>query len=283
MQWGLTMKFTKMHGAGNDYIFIDCFDEKIENPAELSRMLSRRHFSIGADGIVLIKPSVIADCSMNIYNADGSEAQMCGNAIRCVAKYIFDNKKKRDKIKIDTLSGVKVVEIHSRDGIAVGGTVNMGKPVFNGRQIPTRYGMSVVKDQILNIENKDYKITCIGMGNPHCIVFCDDVDILNLDKIGPDFENHEMFPQRINTEFIEVIDENNLKMRVWERGSGETLACGTGACAAAVASVVNGVCQKNMDIKIQARGGELSVKWHEDDNVYLSGEAVEVFQGEITI
>ena len=281
MQWGLTMKFTKMHGAGNDYIFIDCFDEKIENPAELSRMLSRRHFSIGADGIVLIKPSVIADCSMNIYNADGSEAQMCGNAIRCVAKYIFDNKKKRDKIKIDTLSGVKVVEIHSRDGIGVGGTVNMGKPVFNGRQIPTRYGMSVVKDQILNIENKDYKITCIGMGNPHCIVFCDDVDILNLDKIGPDFENHEMFPQRINTEFIEVIDENNLKMRVWERGSGETLACGTGACAAAVASVVNGVCQKNMDIKIQARGGELSVKWHEDDNVYLSGEAVEVFKGEI--
>ena len=275
------MKFTKMHGAGNDYIFIDCFDEKIENPAELSRMLSRRHFSIGADGIVLIKPSVIADCSMNIYNADGSEAQMCGNAIRCVAKYIFDNKKKRDKIKIDTLSGVKVVEIHSRDGIGVGGTVNMGKPVFNGRQIPTRYGMSVVKDQILNIENKDYKITCIGMGNPHCIVFCDDVDILNLDKIGPDFENHEMFPQRINTEFIEVIDENNLKMRVWERGSGETLACGTGACAAAVASVVNGVCQKNMDIKIQARGGELSVKWHEDDNVYLSGEAVEVFKGEI--
>lgn len=275
------MEFTKMHGAGNDYIFIDCFDEKIENPAELSRMLSRRHFSIGADGIVLIKPSVIADCSMNIYNADGSEAQMCGNAIRCVAKYIFDNKKKREKIKIDTLSGVKVVEIHSRDGIAVGGTVNMGKPVFNGRQIPTRYGMSVVKDQILNIENKDYKITCIGMGNPHCIVFCDDVDILNLDKIGPDFENHEMFPQRINTEFIEVIDENNLKMRVWERGSGETLACGTGACAAAVASVVNGVCQKNMDIKIQARGGELSVKWHEDDNVYLSGEAVEVFKGEI--
>ena len=277
------MKFTKMHGAGNDYIFIDCFDEKIENPAELSRMLSRRHFSIGADGIVLIKPSVIADCSMNIYNADGSEAQMCGNAIRCVAKYIFDNKKKREKIKIDTLSGVKVVEIHSRDGIVVGGTVNMGKPVFNGRQIPTRYGMSVVKDQIINAGNKDYKITCVGMGNPHCIVFCDDVDILNLDKIGPDFENHEMFPQRINTEFIEVIDENNLKMRVWERGSGETLACGTGACAAAVASVVNGVCQKNMDIKIQARGGELSVKWHEDDNVYLSGEAVEVFQGEITI
>lgn len=275
------MKFTKMHGAGNDYIFIDCFDEKIENPAELSRMLSRRHFSIGADGIVLIKPSVIADCSMNIYNADGSEAQMCGNAIRCVAKYIFDNKKKRDKIKIDTLSGVKVVEIHSRDGIGVGGTVNMGKPVFNGRQIPTRYGMSVVKDQIINAGNKDYKITCVGMGNPHCIVFCDDVDILNLDKIGPDFENHEMFPQRINTEFIEVIDENNLKMRVWERGSGETLACGTGACAAAVASVVNGVCQKNMDIKIQARGGELSVKWHEDDNVYLSGEAVEVFKGEI--
>ncbi|MBO5333651.1 MAG: diaminopimelate epimerase [Clostridia bacterium] len=275
------MKFTKMHGAGNDYIYIDCFNERVENPEELSRKISQRHFGIGADGIVLIKPSVVADCSMNIYNADGSQAEMCGNAIRCVAKYIYDNKKKRDRIKIDTLSGVKVVEMHSQDGKAVGGTVNMGKPTFNGRQIPTRYGMSVVKDQILNIDNEDYKIICVGMGNPHCVVFCGGVDNLNLAKIGPLFEHHEMFPERINTEFVEIIDENRLKMRVWERGSGETLACGTGACAVAVASIINGFCDKNKDVKIQARGGVLTVKWHEDDNVYLTGEAVKVFDGEI--
>ncbi len=275
------MKFTKMHGAGNDYIYIDCFNERVENPEELSRKISQRHFGIGADGIVLIKPSVVADCSMNIYNADGSQAETCGNAIRCVAKYIYDNKKKRDRIKIDTLSGVKVVEMHSQDGKAVGGTVNMGKPTFNGRQIPTRYGMSVVKDQILNIDNEDYKITCVGMGNPHCVVFCYGIDNLNLAKIGPLFEHHEMFPERINTEFVEIIDENRLKMRVWERGSGETLACGTGACAVAVASIINGFCDKNKDVKIQARGGVLTVKWHEDDNVYLTGEAVKVFDGEI--
>lgn len=281
MQWGLTMKFTKMHGAGNDYIFIDCFQKNVENPEELSKTLSQRHFGIGADGIVLIKPSIIADCSMNIYNADGSEAEMCGNAIRCVAKYIFDNRIKRDKIKIDTLSGVKVVHLHVKDGKAVGGTVNMGKPILNGRQIPTRYGMSVVKDQIINIENKDYKITCVGMGNPHCVVFCDDVDRLDLAKIGPLFEHHEMFPERINTEFVEVIDENHLKFRVWERGSGETLACGTGACAVVVSSIINGICDKNQDVKIQTRGGVLSVRWHESDNVYLTGEAIEVFTGEI--
>ena len=275
------MKFTKMHGAGNDYIYIDCFDEYVENPEEMSKQLSDRHFGIGADGIVLIKPSIIADCSMNIYNADGSQAEMCGNAIRCVAKYIYDNKKKRDRIKIDTLSGIKVVEVHSKDGKAIGGTVNMGKPILNGRHIPTRYGMSVVKDQILDIDDNDYKITCLSMGNPHCVVFCGDVDRLDLNKIGPLFEHHEMFPERINTEFVEIVDENYLKMRVWERGSGETLACGTGACAVAVASVIKGICRKEEKIKIQARGGVLSVKWHKDDNVYLTGEAVEVFTGEI--
>ncbi|MBR5246250.1 MAG: diaminopimelate epimerase [Clostridia bacterium] len=275
------MKFTKMHGAGNDYIYVDCFNENVENPEELSRKLSHRHFGVGADGLVLIKPSFVADCSMNIYNSDGTEAQMCGNAIRCVAKYIYDNKKKRDKIKIDTLSGIKVVEIHSESGIAVGGTVNMGKPIFNGRQIPTRYGMSVVKDQIINIDNNDYKITCVGMGNPHCIVFCSDIDKLELNKIGLLFEHHEMFPERINTEFVESIDENHLKMRVWERGSGETLACGTGACAVAVSAIVNGLCQRNKEIKIEALGGTLTVKWHEDNNVYLTGEAVEIFKGEI--
>lgn len=275
------MKFTKMHGAGNDYIYIDCFTENVENPEELSKMLSDRHFGVGADGIVLIKPSPVADCFMDIYNADGSRAKMCGNAIRCVAKYIYDNKKKKQVIKIDTLSGIKLVEVYIENGVVVGGKVNMGKPMFNGRQIPTRYGDSIVKNKTINIENNDYEITCVSMGNPHCVVFHNDIYNLDLEKIGPLFENHEMFPERINTEFVEIIDEKTLKMRVWERGSGETLACGTGACAVAVASVVNGFCEKDNDIKIHTKGGDLIVKWHKNDNVYLSGNAVKVFDGEI--
>lgn len=275
------MRFTKMHGAGNDYIYIDCFTENVENPEELSKTLSEKHFSVGADGVVLIKPSPVADCFMDIYNADGSRAKMCGNAIRCVAKYIYDNKVKKPIIKIDTLSGIKFVEIFIENGVAVGGKVNMGNPILSGRQIPTRYGDSIVKNKILNIDNKDYEITCVSMGNPHCIVFHNDIHKLNLEKIGPLFENHEMFPERINTEFVEIVDNNNLKMRVWERGSGETLACGTGACAVAVASVINGFCKQNEEIKIHAKGGMLTAKWHKNNNVYLSGNAVKVFDGEI--
>lgn len=275
------MRFTKMHGAGNDYIYIDCFTENVGNPEDLSKTLSEKHFSIGADGIVLIKPTPIADCFMDIYNADGSRAKMCGNAIRCVAKYIYDNKYQKPIIKIDTLSGIKLVEIFTENGVATGGKVNMGNPVLNGRQIPTRYGDSIVKNKLLNIDNKDYEITCVSMGNPHCIVFHNNIHKLDLEKIGPLFENHEMFPERINTEFVEIVDSNNLKMRVWERGSGETLACGTGACAVAVASVINGFCNQNEEIKIHAKGGVLTVKWHENNNVYLSGNAVKVFDGEI--
>lgn len=275
------MRFTKMHGAGNDYIYIDCFNETVENPESLAKKLSDRHFGIGADGIVLIKPSKIVDCFMDIYNADGSRAKMCGNAVRCTAKYIYDNKIKKSIINIDTLSGIKSVEIFAENGVTVGGRVNMGKPMFCGHQIPTRYGDSIVKNKVLKIDNNDYEITCLSMGNPHCVVFHNAINKLNLEKIGPLFENHEMFPERINTEFVEIIDKNKLKMRVWERGSGETLACGTGACASAVASVINGYCRKNTEIEIQARGGVLSVKWCENDDVYLSGEAVEVFKGEI--
>lgn len=275
------MRFTKMHGAGNDYIYIDCFTENVENPKDLAKRLSEKHFSVGADGIVLIKPSNKADCFMDIYNADGSKAKMCGNAVRCTAKYVFDTKVRRKIIKVDTVSGVKSVEIFIEKGFATGGKVNMGKPIFNGHQIPTRYGDSIVKNKILNIENNDYEITCVSMGNPHCVVFHNNIHKLDLEKQGPLFENHEMFPERVNTEFVEIIDKNNLKMRVWERGSGETLACGTGACAVAVASVVNGFCEKNKDIKIHAKGGVLTVKWHKNDNVYLSGNAVKVFDGEI--
>jgi diaminopimelate epimerase len=273
------MKFTKMHGAGNDYIYINCFEETVENPEKLAKILSRKHFSIGADGVVLICPSEKADCFMDIYNKDGSRAKMCGNAVRCVAKYIYDNVKRSKTIFVDTLSGIKTVDlIFDRENVA-GGTVDMGKPILNGHQIPTRFGTSIVKDEIIKIENNDYKITCISMGNPHCVVFCDDIYKLDLKKIGPKFENHELFPERINTEFVEVLDKNHLKMRVWERGSGETLACGTGACAVGVASVLNGYSRQNEKIQIQAKGGILTVKWHE--TVCLSGNAVKVFDGEI--
>lgn len=275
------MKFTKMHGAGNDYIYIDCFSETIKEPESLAKKLSDRHFGIGADGIVLIKPSKTADCFMDIYNADGSRAKMCGNAVRCTAKYIYDNKIKKRIIKIDTFSGIKAVEMQIENGVAVGGRVNMGKPIFNGHQIPTRYGDSIVKNKVINIDNKDYEITCVSMGNPHCIVFRECIHKIDLEKIGPLFEHYEMFPERINTEFVESIDKNHLKMRVWERGSGETFACGTGACAVAVASIINGICSKNEDIKIHTKGGILTVKWHKNDDVYLSGNAVKVFDGEI--
>ncbi len=277
------MRFTKMHGAGNDYIYIDCFEENVDNPKDASILLSDRHFGIGADGIVLISPSKRADCFMDIYNADGSRAKMCGNAVRCTAKYIYDNKAKKPNIKIETLSGIKDVEMFTENNIAVGGQVNMGKPVFSGHSIPTRYGDSIVKNKVLNIDNKDYKITCLSMGNPHCVVFTENVQNIPLQKIGKKFEHHEMFPLRINTEFIQVLDENNLKMRVWERGSGETLACGTGACASVVASILNGYCKKDTDIKIHALGGELSVKWCNNDDVLLSGNAVEVFSGVINL
>ena len=270
------MKFTKMQGAGNDYIYIDCFTQTVENPRDLSKKLSDRHFGIGADGIVLIKPSEIADCFMDIYNADGSRAQMCGNAVRCTAKYIYDNRIKKKSITVDTLSGIKNVEILSDCC-----RVNMGKPIFNGRLIPSRYGDNIVRDKALNIDDVEYKITCVSMGNPHCVTFCENVDEIDLNRIGPLFERHEMFPERINTEFAEFLDKNHLKMRVWERGSGETLACGTGACAVGVASIINGYCTRNQEIIIQAKGGILNVQWNENDNVYLTGEAQKVFDGEI--
>ncbi len=277
------MIFTKMHGAGNDYIYIDCFKEKVENPRELSKALSDRHFGVGADGLVLIKPSNKADCFMDIYNADGSRGKMCGNAVRCVAKYIFDRKKQDKIISVDTLSGVKWVEILQKNGLCVGGKVNMGKPIFNGHSIPTRYGDSIVKNKCLNICGADYFITCLSMGNPHCVIFKENIESLPLHILGEKFENHEMFPERINTEFAELVGENHLKMRVWERGSGETLACGTGACAVAVASVANGYCRKNKEITVKALGGELKILWAENDNVFLTGEAEEVFNGEINI
>lgn len=276
------MNFVKMHGAGNDYIYIDGFCEGIKDPKQTAIDLSKYHFGIGADGIVIIRPDVSADCFMDIYNADGSRAKMCGNAVRCVAKFLYD----RGRIngicaKINTLSGIKTVVVEDRDGKAVSATVNMGKPVLNGKSIPTRFGDAVVKNKSIYVFDRYFDITCLSMGNPHCVTFCDDPDLIDLSVYGPLFENHEYFPDRINAEFVSVIGKNQLKVRVHERGSGETLACGTGACASAVAAVLLEKCDRESEISVQMPGGELFVCWSGDGDVYLNGEAVEVFTGKI--
>lgn len=278
------MQFTKMHGAGNDYIYVNCFEETVENPERTAIQVSDRHFGIGADGLVLICPSDKADFFMDIYNADGSRAKMCGNATRCVAKYVYDNKMTdRDEIALETLSGIKVIKMTIKDGKAVAARVNMGAPILEGAKIPTKFDGEAVVSQKLAIEDKDYAVTCVSMGNPHCIVYTDDVQTLDLLRIGPDFENHPMFPDRINTEFIRVVSETELDMRVWERGSGETLACGTGACAAVVASVLNGYCKRGVDVKVNLLGGTLFINWSANGEVYMTGPAETVCTGNIDI
>lgn len=276
------MKFTKMHGAGNDYIYINCFEEKVNDPEALSVKVSDRHFGIGSDGLVLIEPSKTADFKMDIYNSDGSRAKMCGNASRCVAKYVFDNKMtEKEEISLETLSGIKYIKIFTENGKAVSAKVNMGKPILEGEKIPTKYKGETVIGEKLTVDETDYEITCVSMGNPHCVVFVDDVNKVELDKIGPKFENNKMFPDRINTEFVHIVNENEIDMRVWERGAGETLACGTGSCASAVASVLNGFCKKNTDIKVNLLGGTLYINWTENGDVYMTGPAQTVCTGEI--
>lgn len=276
------MNFVKMHGAGNDYIYIDGFCENVENPERLAIDLSKYHYGIGADGLVIISPDENADCFMDIYNADGSRAKMCGNAVRCVAKFLYDRKRIGGICaKINTLSGFKTVVVEEKDGKAVSATVNMGKPVLNGKSIPTRFGDSVVKNKSIFVYDRYFDVTCLSMGNPHCVTFCEDPDLIDLGIYGRGFENHEYFPDRINAEFVSVIGKNRLKVRVHERGSGETLACGTGACASAVASVLLGKCDRESEISVQMKGGELFVCWGTDGDVYLNGEAVEVFTGKI--
>ncbi len=271
-----------MHGVGNDYIYINCFEEKVNDPEALSVKVSDRHFGIGSDGLVLIEPSQTADFKMDIYNSDGSRAKMCGNATRCVAKYVFDNKMtEKEEISLETLSGIKYIKIFTENGKAVSAKVNMGKPILEGEKIPTKYKSETVIGEKLTVDETDYEITCVSMGNPHCVVFVDDVNNVKLDKIGPKFENNEMFPDRINTEFVHIVNENEIDMRVWERGAGETLACGTGSCASAVASVLNGYCKKNSDIKVNLLGGTLYINWTENGDVYMTGPAQTVCTGEI--
>ena len=276
------LKFTKMHGAGNDYIYINCFEETVKNPEKLAIKVSDRHFGIGSDGLILISPSDKADFKMNIYNADGSEGMMCGNGIRCVSKYVYDNgMTDKDEISVETRSGIKLIKMNVENGKVISARVNMGEPILEAEKIPTKFDGENVIRQKLTIDEKEYEVTCVSMGNPHCIVYVDDVKDIDLEKIGPKFENNEMFPERINTEFVHVVSDTELDMRVWERGSGETLACGTGSCAVTVASVLCGYCKRNTEIKINLLGGTLTDIWTEGGDVYMTGPAATVCTGEI--
>ncbi len=275
------MKFTKMHGIGNDYVYVDCLKETVDQPSELAKKVSDRHFGIGSDGLILIKASDAADFKMDMYNADGSRGEMCGNGIRCVAKYVYDKGlTNKTQLSIETAGGIKYLDLTVSDGKALLVKVDMGAPVLTAEKIPVTADTDEVVGQPLGVGGKEYTVTCVSMGNPHCVVILDeDVRKLDLEKTGPLFENHERFPNRINTEFINVLDERTIRMRVWERGSGETLACGTGACAAAVAAMLNGT---KDEVTVKLLGGDLQIRWDRAQNtVYMTGAAETVFEGEI--
>lgn len=278
------IKFTKMHGIGNCYIYINGFEEEVFNPGKMSEFVSDMHFGIGSDGLVLILPSEIADFKMRIFNADGSEAEMCGNATRCVGKYVYENgMTKERKITLETNAGVKHLELDVVNNEVQTVTVDMGKAILNPADIPINIDADSVVAEPIVVGGKEYSFTGVSMGNPHAVVFVDDVDSLPLSEIGPLFENHELFPERINTEFIQVIDENTLKMRVWERGSGETWACGTGACASVVAAALNGFVKQDREIKIKLRGGSLYITYNSDGTVIKRGPASFVCEGEVEV
>lgn len=276
----MKLRFTKMHGCGNDYVYVNCFEEEVKDPVSLSIAISDRHFGVGGDGLVLICPSDRADAKMRMFNADGSEGKMCGNAIRCVGKYLYDHGiVRKATVTIETLSGIKTLELFLKDGKVDSAQVNMGPAILIPSEIPVNLPGERAVAVPVKIAGEEHTITCVSMGNPHCIVFGGDPYELDLPKIGPLFENDPLFPERVNTEFIEVLDDHTLNMRVWERGSGETWACGTGACAAAVAAVLNGFCKKGKDISVRLRGGELTIRYT-DEAVFMTGKATEVFHGE---
>lgn len=281
------MKFTKMQGCGNDYVYVDGAKEEIlqEKKPEIVRRLSDRHFGIGGDGVIFVNPSDEADFEMEMYNMDGSRSEMCGNGIRCVAKFVYD-KGLTDQTSISIISGgsIKYLDLNIENGKVSTVKVNMGAPLLKAADIPViceKEEEKVVAETI-EVCGKTYEMTCVSMGNPHAIVFMDDVKNLKIEEIGPYFENHERFPKRTNTEFIRIIDKETVEMRVWERGTGETLACGTGACATVVACVLNGLTQDEVTVKLL--GGDLRIKWDRDENVvYMTGPAVTVFEGEVEI
>ncbi|HHX13148.1 MAG TPA: diaminopimelate epimerase [Clostridiales bacterium] len=277
------MKFTKMHGCGNDYVYVDCTKNLIDNIPETARKVSDRHYGVGSDGLILIRPSKEADFMMDMYNYDGSRSQMCGNGIRCVGKYVYDNGlTDKNHIKIETLSGVKDLELFVEDGKVQSVTVDMGKPILTPSLIPVDLDMDMVINEPITINGEIYKVTCVSMGNPHAVVFVEDTKDVPIEIIGPLFEKHEIFPNRVNTEFVQVIDRTHIDMRVWERGSGETLACGTGACASVIACILNGL--TDHEVRVTLLGGDLIVRYDEKvDIVYMTGPAVTVFHGEIDL
>ena len=277
------MKFTKMHGCGNDYVYVNCFEETADDRPALARLVSDRHFGVGGDGLICICPSDKADFAMDMYNADGSCAQMCGNGIRCVAKYVYE-RGMTDKtvIDVETGAGVKTLWLNVENDVVESVRVCMGQPEFKAEKIPVLTDGESFINQPMEVGGMQWNVTAVSVGNPHAVVFVDNVDWLDLPTIGPLFENCPLFPERINTEFVQVIDRTTLKMRVWERGSGETLACGTGSTAALAAAVVNGKCEPYA--KLLLRGGELNIEWNRDENlIYMTGPAVTVFDGELLL
>lgn len=279
------MKFTKMHGIGNDYVYVNCFKERVDNPAEAARFVSDRHFGIGSDGLILIKPSDIADCEMDMYNLDGSQGAMCGNGIRCVAKYVYDyGIVDKTSISVATKSGIKYLDLTVENGKVSMVKVNMGSPILEAERIPVAASGKQVIDAPICVDGTDYRFTAVSMGNPHAVVYMDDVQHLEIEKIGPSFEHHPMFPDRVNTEFVQIIDRHTVRMRVWERGSGETLACGTGACAVAVSSILNNHVDGDSPVTVKLLGGDLQIFWDRAENlVYMTGPATTVFDGEIQL
>ena len=277
------LTFSKMHGIGNDYIYINCFQETVTDPEKLSIFLSDVRFGVGSDGLVLILPSEVADFRMRIFNADGSEAMMCGNATRCIGKYVYDMcMTDKTEISLETNSGIKYLTLYpGADNKIESVKVDMGKAILVPKDIPVNSDLDRFIAQPVTVDGKEYAMTCVSMGNPHAIVFLPDVDSLDLEKIGPSFEHHPLFPDRVNTEFVRVIDDHTLQMRVWERGSGETFACGTGTCATVVAAVLNGYCKKEEEILVHLRGGDLRIIYHEDETVTMIGPATYVFEGKM--
>lgn len=277
------MKFTKMQGIGNDYVYVNCFQETVKNPSQVAQFVSDRHFGIGSDGLIMICPSEVADCKMVMYNADGTQSQMCGNGVRCVGKYIHDKGlTNKEIVTVETLGGIKVLELHLKDGLVDTITVDMGEPELVPEKIPVKTDAAIFKEQPVEVLGKTYLITAVSMGNPHGITFVENTTDLDLEAIGPLFEHHPLFPERTNTEFIQVVDDHTLKMRVWERGAGETLACGTGACASLVAAVLTG--RTGREATLQLLGGDLFIRWDEATNhVFMTGPAAFVFDGEIDV
>ena len=274
------MKFTKMQGCGNDYVYVNGFTEKIADKPAFVKAVSDRHFGVGGDGAIFINPSEEADFEMEMYNADGTRAEMCGNGIRCVAKYVYDKGlTDKEQISIVSFGNVKYVDLYVKEGLVSSVRVNMGEPILEAEKVPVISAMKRSVDEPVTVNGKEYRMTCVSMGNPHAVVFMEDVANLDIASVGPLFENHQVFPNRTNTEFVEVVDRTHVNMRVWERGTGETLACGTGCCATVVAGVLNGLTEEKVTVRVL--GGEIEIQWDREENlVYMTGPAATVFEGE---